>query len=552
MVIREELPWGFKREKYLCAPAMRILLAFLFSVSVVCLSGQLVSHPYSTQSEVGFEPCRDTISIFKRKEYYDIGVILPSWLPIVDKNYVGIVEGTVTYNRVDGTHGPHVSHEDLPFYHYSHDMDFDVVPDVTSDNRFTNLLPYRIYKTKDGYDTVLQDYIGCEWETGLGVNNRINPLRSDCDAGRSAGFFSAGHERHDVIWNWPATGDWIHVEGHYVWDRGHPPARAELHPVRFVGIKRALPEQVMIGDSSLKFATRVDIYASGDGGALLNNRYNAKPFVQRVNMSGKDYEFTVKTNLPCPSANAVLRYTVLRRKGDTFSYDLSVTVNQDSGTAHIYVPWKARNANDLEVLARTVYLFWDEGRGITSEQPVDVYKVKLTKLHFRYLGDKLSKAEMRLFANVGSEWIFVNDFFGTDKAILTKGMGKTRKKYWALSNEFTVCVPRGQSFRVYISGWEVDGVDQLAGDVIDPNSPCDRRTKRYLKEKLFSITHMLFRGCLDDQYGEISQLHSYYKLGRTDRFTNSPKEGINDDPCPGSKYPLKDRYFLSYTIEKVN
>jgi hypothetical protein len=73
-----------------------------------------------------------------------------------------------------------------------------------------------------------------------------------------------------------------------------------------------------------------------------------------------------------------------------------------------------------------------------------------------------------------------------------------------------------------------------------------------LKDKLFSITHMLFRGCLDDQYGEISQLHSYDKLGRTNHFNNSPQEGMNEDPCPGSKYPLKDRYFLSYTIEKIN
>jgi hypothetical protein len=510
------------------------------------------AHPYSTQSEENFTPCRDTISFLKIKRYYDIGVILPSWLPIIDKNYVAVLEGTVTYNRTNGTDGPHVSHEDLPFYHYSHDFDFDVVPDVTEDNRFTNLLPYRIYKTKDGYDTILQNYIGCEWETGLGINNRINPLRHDCDDGRSAGFYSAGHERRDVIWNWPSPADWVHVEGHYVWDRGHPPARAEIHPPRFVAIKRALPAQIMIGDSSLKFATRIDLFASGDGGALLNNRYNSKPFVQRVNMSGKDYELTVKMNIPRPSPNAVLRYQVVRRKGDTFSYDITVTLKEDSGTAHLFIPWKTLNANDLEVLARTVYLFWDEGRGIASEQPVDIYKVKLTNLHFRYLGDKLSKAEPRLFANVGSDWIFVNDFFGTDNAILTKGLGKTRKKNWILANEFTICVPRGQTFRVYMSGWEVDGVDQLAGDIIDPHSLCDRKTKRYLKDKLFSITHMLFRGCLDDQYGEISQLHSYDKLGRTNHFNNSPQEGMNEDPCPGSKYPLKDRYFLSYTIEKIN
>src|ERR1700728_1261058 len=117
-----------------------------FPFALLLLLGQLVmaqyplkSHPYSTQSEEGFSPCKDTFAILKKKAYYDIGVILPSWLLIVDKNYVAIAEGKVAFNALDGTDGPHVSEEDLPFYHYSHDMDFDLIPDKTDDNRYTNL-----------------------------------------------------------------------------------------------------------------------------------------------------------------------------------------------------------------------------------------------------------------------------------------------------------------------------------------------------------------------------------------------------------------------------
>lgn len=478
--------------------------------------------------------------------------MLPSWLPIVDRNYVGIVEGKVTYNLVNGTHGPHVSAEDLPFYHYSHDMDFDVIPDKTEDNRFTNLLPHMVYHKPDGNDTILQNALGIEWECGLGMCNRINPLRSDNNSGRSGGFFSAGHEKGDRIWNWPTTGDWVHVEGQYVWDRGHPPSRAEIHPARFVATKRALPEQIIIGDSSIKFATRVDIFASGDGGALANNRFNSPAFVKRINMSGKDYEFTVKVDLPRPSTNARLQYTLVKRNGDSFSQPETIVTNDDSGTAQILIPWKTKDANDLEIYARTVYVYWDEGRGVDNEVPVDIYKVKLTNLKFRKINDRLSKAEVRLFVNVGSDWIFLNDFHGKKGHVLTKGLGKTYKHKWTLSNEFTVYVPRDKNFRVYMAGWEVDGVDLLAGDLLDPYSPCDRKTKRFIKDKLFSIKNMLLKGCLDDEYGEISNLHSYDKLGRTDRFTNSPHEGKNDDPCPFSKFDLKDRYFLSYTIEKVN
>lgn len=527
------------------------LSSFIF-LSCFSLAQPLTSHPYSTQAEIGYTECRDTISLLRWQRDYDIGLILPSWLPIIDKNYVAVLEGKVAYNLADGSHSAHVSHEDLPFYHYSHDMDFDVIPDPTDDHRFTNYLPYLVYQKKDGNDTVLDQHVHVEWECGLGMVNRVNPLRSDNDYGKSGGFFSAGHELGDILWNWPTMNDWVHVEGNYIWDRGHPPAEAEIHPARFVLTKRQLPEQIMIGDSSLKFATRVDVFASGDGGALTNNRYNAPDFVQRVNMSAKDYTVHFTISLPRPSPNAHLRYTTAKRKGDNFSAEEIIEINDDSSEVTFTVPWKSRNANDLEIYARSFFFFWDEGRGIAQEQGVDIYKVKLDNLRFRYMNDKLSKAEVRLFANVGSHWIFLNDFFPKRNKILSKGLGKTRKKKWTLNNEFTVYVPRGKSFRVYMSGWEVDGVDLLSGELLDPNSGCNRKTKNFIKNRIFSISNMLFKGCMDDEYGEISKLHGFDNLGRIDHFTNSPNEGFNDDPCPFSKYPLKDRYFLSYTIEKVN
>lgn len=530
----------------------KILFLFFFSLSHNSFSQFLKSHPYSSQSEC-FSPCCDTINIFKHHQPYDIGVILPSWMPVINKNYVAVLEGKVAYRLTDGTSGPHISHEDLPFYHYSHDVDYDVLPDKTEDNRFTNYLPYLIYNKKDGgKDTVMHNAIHVEWECGLAMCNLVNPLRSDNDAGRSGGFFSAGHELGDLIWNWPSAGDWVHVEGNYSWDRGHPPSEAEIHPPRFAAVKRALPEKVEIGDSSVKFAERIDIFASADGGALMNNRFNSAAFVKRVNMSSKDYDFTVSMDIPRPSANAHLNYKFVKHKADDFSQDETVELNDDSATAHILIPWKTKNANDLEIYARTFYLYWDEGRGVEAGLPIDIYKVKLTNLKFRYINDKLSKAEVRLFANVGSDWIFINDFHGKKGKILTKGLGKTWKHKWVLNNEFTVYVPRGKNFRVYMSGWEVDGIDLLAGDILDPTSGCDKKTKRFFKNRIFSFKNMVLKGCLDDEFGEISNLHSYDKLGRTDHFTNSPHEGKNEDPCPFSSFDLKDRYFLSYTIEKVN
>jgi hypothetical protein len=507
----------------------------------------LKQHPVSTQAEEGFSPCTDTIKILKKDRYYDIGVILPSWLPIIGEDYVAVLEGKVAFDANDGGGGPHITHEDLPFYHYSHDVNYNVIPDPTPDNRFTNYLPLLVYTREDGQkDTAMRNNIHVEWESGLGASNRSNPLFDANNKGYSGGFFSAGHEPGDVIWNWPTIGDWVHVEGHYVWDRGHPPAKAEIHPARFVAIKRFLPEQANTA-SGQKLSTRVDIFASGDGGALQNNRYNSPPFVKRVNMSSKDYEFLVSNSLPKPSAGAVLKYVVQKRKGDTFGKEERIEQVNDS-TIKIVVPWNSKNVNDLAVYARTVYLYWDEGN---TTAKVDVYKVKLTGLKIKKLDEQLSKAEIRLFANVGSDWIMVNDFHGRKGKTLTKGLGKTRKKAWEFNNEFTVTVPRGKFFRVSMSGWEADGINLLMGDLMDQNCGCDKKAKRFFKTKIFSITNMVFKGCLDDEYGEISQIHKPADLGRYSQFSNSPQEGINEDPCPFSKYPLKDRYFLFYTIEKV-
>ena len=76
-----------------------------FILGFICLASYAqvplafpLEHPYCTQSEVGFSPCQDTIKFFKRREFYDVGVILPSWLPIIDKTYVAVVEGRVLGN----------------------------------------------------------------------------------------------------------------------------------------------------------------------------------------------------------------------------------------------------------------------------------------------------------------------------------------------------------------------------------------------------------------------------------------------------------------------
>jgi hypothetical protein len=508
------------------------------------------SHHYSPEADIGHPPCSDTLHVLSYKRGYEIGIILPSWQTIVSPDYIAVAEGTVRFNPGDGSDCSHVSHEDLPFYHYTHDMCIDIMPDATPDGRYTNLLPYLIYPRPDGgKDTVLQSSLGIEWECGLGGGNKMNPCAKLNNEGKSCGGCTAGHERGDIIWEWPTTGDWMHVEGLYVWDRGHPPANAEIHPARLMAVRRNLPAKIKALDGSDKYATRMDVYANGDGGAMNNERTDAKPYVKHVQMSSKDYKFTYRVNLSKPSPNAELKVMVEKHKGDTYPMDETIASSPD-GSVTVTIPWETFKIADNAVYGRTIYAYWNEGNG--TSDTIDEYKVDLNKLYFKKMSELGDRAEMRLFANVGNNWIFLNDFFGKGGKILSRGMGETFKRHWTLSNEFTVYVPRGRGFRVFMSGWEADGVDFLMGDLIDPASLCDKGTKGFFKKRFFDIRNMLLRGCEDDEMGEMSAMYHYPTGIAPTTFTLAPTGGMSTDPCPFSKYPLKDRYFFTYTLSLVN
>lgn len=528
-----------------------VFFAFFILVVIGNITAQYPTfHHYSTEADIGHPGCSDTLKFLSVKRGYEVGLILPSWQTVISQDYVAVVEGTVRYDRASGLDCSHVSHEELPFNHYTHDMCVDIVPDPTPDGRYTNLLPYLVTVHADGSrDTALQPTLGIEWECGLGAANKINPCAKLNDLGKSCGGCTGGHEIKDIIWQWPTTGDWMHVEGLYVWDRGHPPANCEIHPARFMATRRALSAKVKALDGSQKYATRMDIYASGDGGAMNNVCSNTSCFINMVYMSSKDYRFSYHVNLSKPSPTATLKVIVEKHKGDTYPIDETVTVTFD-GMVTVYFPWQSRLILDSLIYGRTIYTYWDEGNG--TSDTIDEYKVDLDKLYIKKLSERGDKAEIRLFANVGNDWIFLNDFYGKDGRILSRGLGETFRKNWTLSNEFTIYVPRSKPFRVFMAGWEADGVDFLMGDVMDPFSPCDVNTKQFFKRRFFDIRNMLMRGCEDDEMGEMSNMHRFPTGSVPTSFTLTPPGGESHDPCPFSQYPLKNRYFLTYSIRLQN
>lgn len=505
----------------------------------------------SDEAEAQCIPCYDTIHpVPFVTQVHDIGLLFPSWRPIVGYDSVSVVEG-----MVEPENGrPSVSAGDLPIFHYTHDITFNLIPD----KRFRKLLSYDVVTKPDGKkDTIRNNVMHIEWETGLAQSNKGNLCAELNRQGKSCGFYSAGHERGNTIWNWPTWGDWVHVEGLRVWDRGHPPAGTEIHPMRLIAVRRALPDKIIVAGAqdlapaNEKFATRIDIFASGDGGAFNNNRENQPGFVRKVKMSSKDYLFTVKHTLPKPSANAVLKYSVKERKINSFNAAVEYTTNSKEGSITLKIPWKSAAISDLAIFAKTLYLWWDEGNGVPADYKIDEVKVTLDELRFDRFHEAGGKAEIRLFIDIGGNYLFLNDF-AKAKDVMNKGLGKTRKNKWKFSNAFTLYVPQDKQFRIMAHGWEADGIDKIFGHIIDNYSTCTAATKKLVNKKMINLNPVGLGGCLDDPLGNALRFHSLKEFpGKYVDYVVHSDGGYHDDGCPCASFSPKNIFSIGYRVEKI-
>ncbi|MBL4657949.1 MAG: hypothetical protein JKX73_08115, partial [Flavobacteriales bacterium] len=294
--------------------------------------------------------------------------------------------------------------------------------------------------------------------------------------------------------------------------------------------------------------------ASGDGGALNNNRAGVPYYVRKTRMGSKDYSFRVDHIIPRPSATAVLKYIQIVHKGDTHDGKLQVTLNSDAADGFITIPWEGKS--DLLVLARTLYMYWDLGNGKDEDYAIDKYKVKLKSLKFRKMKEVFGKSRFRVFVAVNGTYLFLNEFVDVPN-ILSDGLGYTKKRKWDINQEFMVYLPRGegQNFRVHAGGWEADVIDDIMATLMDPYSPCDGDIKNWVNEKLGPVSPLKKGGCLDDHIGEIHDIHSSKSLQgdqpilEFESFTDGRKE-IDFCPCDNGKQ--KNVFKLIYSIEKVN
>ena len=129
-----------------------ISITLLLAIQFAAFAQDPFSYPdnlrFSTEADEGYYPCWDTIKVYMFKNVIDLRLILPAWRPVINHDSVSILEGQIM--PIPGHEGykfgvPHVSFEDLPLYHYTHDFSFNVFPD----KGYRNLLSRFINISKD-------------------------------------------------------------------------------------------------------------------------------------------------------------------------------------------------------------------------------------------------------------------------------------------------------------------------------------------------------------------------------------------------------------------
>jgi hypothetical protein len=415
-------------------------------------------------------------------------------------------------------------------------------------------LAQRIYPKEDGsLDTVLQTAIHCEWESGLASGNASNPLAAEMRAGNSSGFLTAGHRRGERLWTMPTIGDWVHLEGLWIWDRGHPPARTEIHPIRFMAIVRNLPDFIHDGAQDSVFATRTDIFGSGDGGAVMNNRPGQPDFVHHTRMAGRTYTFKVLPRLPQPTAESNLKWRWITQAADDFKGPMTVLPTIDlTGNMALRVTIDWTSVSDTTIFARTLYAWWDTPLGKAADTHIHTYAVDLHSLEILMRKDGLSRSEWRFFTDVGGHWLFQNEFLAGED-VLADGLAHTYKRKWPLSQRIMVHVPDGVAFRVFAGGWEADGMDKCFGEILNPEAPCTPTTLKALRRHLLPATPLGLGGCLDDLLGVAHAFPNPATLQEGGDFkifsTGHPE---TYDYCPGKSGIQENCFSFRYSVRRLS
>ncbi|MGB7201399.1 MAG: RICIN domain-containing protein [Pyrinomonadaceae bacterium] len=526
--------------------------------------------------------CDATLTAFRLiTSKINVSPIFPEWRSVGEDFVVdGVRKPPLrSYKILEGVvarDGAHVSSQDAPAAHFTHDFIFHVNPDPAFRYLLAKPAP------RQNLPDFVQNDVEVEWESGLAQadDRKRNPASAASIRGDSFGFYTAGHKLRDPIWNWPTNNDWVHVEGIWIFDRGHEPARTEIHPPHFVAVKRDLPDKFeprQAQPGQFVFATRADIFANGDGNIVWNNK-KLHDFAQPVKMSERVYTVIFKHDLPRPTPTAKLKFEFERQKGDTYTGRPIVEVFE-KGTADVPTPhvmmtisWAGDRVPDTAVFAKTLYIYWDDlpTHGVPASFPIKEVKVTLENIVIqdKSEGDDVDAGEYRLFADIGGRWIFLNEFTGATD-IMKEGLGRAwddtfsqrhpiglgspfprppgAEFDFSFRQTFFVYLPPRKSFRVSVGGWEGDYIEDQFGKILNPYSTC-AQAKRFVEDE-FDGSDFVNHGRLDDTVGETTRVFTFNAVANGSHSIQSKGEITN---FPGDKENNPNKNFRANFSVRVS
>jgi hypothetical protein len=320
----------------------------------------------------------------------------------------------------------HPPHGDFYFNHDTEDHDFFVFPDdhnlLANDPtaNYHSLLGSGNFETGEPKEW---GRIEVEWEYGAHTWN---------DAADS-GYYGF------PTWAWPNIGDRVHVEGFWIFDCGHEPFRAEIHPAWMVVTYRNAMQSNMARGSNRKGAvaalgpddrdmgrvSRADVFISSFGGEAVDNIFDDDDFYgpdccgtedwwQPVNR--KDYDFDIIAP-PSPSPGAELVWTVLEPPSSyvrppgavepTFTIAPFTRANGSGEAVHVHVNFSAVPDSNYLLFAKTILVGYD-----VKEPEVRHYKVTFNSVYTYDDQEGPSQAEYSVWAHSGEQNIYIRNSNG--------------------------------------------------------------------------------------------------------------------------------------------
>ena len=350
---------------------------------------------------------------------HEINRVRPEWVSVRANDAAQVVYGDVRTSTVAAN--------DFPFSHFSHDWNWDLVP-----------------------DPAYQFLVGT-------ANGR-----------------SGGSRKMDMEWEEkflpaafrPAVGDRAWMLGRWVFDCGHPPYETEIHPPKAVAFTRVAPT-ILPGDSAPSLTNKTFIWITGRGG------YYDRPVARQ------DYDFDI-TLPPRPQlqvqqskANGAAVVTppvafgaeparaILARVGSVTPV-LSYVPAGNPTKVHVHYPLAAvRDSNPNRQFGAIIAAGWrEQSLGRAYRQMC----VKFENIQVLHDHDPIGSGEWRIRLFAGQQWVPISARAAS--ALNDVDDGQTVALHDANDHRCSAIfnvTDQGGSFRIGTTGWESDAIDGLFG-----------------------------------------------------------------------------------------